>query len=289
MGYAMMEGAKNEWREIMPKAGKSYLKPIIADSGTRLSLIDPDATCGFSGDKAETAAVTAELTARLVQLQEELHAEHKHKVLVVFQAMDTGGKDGATRKVFSGLNPQGVRVTSFKAPTAAELDRDYLWRVHQHVPAKGEIAIFNRSHYEDVLITRVHGWIDAKQCERRYRHILEFERMLAHEGTTILKFFLHISKDEQKRRLQERLDDPAKHWKFNPGDLDERKLWDEYQGAYQRALRETSRDHAPWYVVPANRKWLRDLYVSQELVKALTGLKMKYPKPAPGLDKIRIK
>jgi PPK2 family polyphosphate:nucleotide phosphotransferase len=273
----------------MPKIKKSYLKPIIAGSDTRLRKIDPDSTCGFSGDKAETTAVTAALTARMVQLQEELHAEHKHKVLVVFQAMDTGGKDGATRKVFSGLNPQGVRVTSFKAPTVAELDRDYLWRVHEHVPAKGEIAIFNRSHYEDVLITRVHGWIDKKTCENRYRHIVEFERMLAEEGTTILKFFLHISKDEQKRRLQERLDDPAKHWKFNPGDLEERKLWDDYQDAYQAVLRETSREQAPWYIVPANRKWLRDLYVSQVLVNALAGLGMRYPKPAPGLDKIKIK
>jgi PPK2 family polyphosphate:nucleotide phosphotransferase len=273
----------------MAKIKKSYLKPIIAGSGTRLGKIDPDSTCGFSGDKAETVAVLAELNARLVQLQEVLYAEHKHKILVVFQATDTGGKDGVIRKVLSGINPQGVHIASFKSPTALELDHDYLWRVHAKVPGKGDMVVFNRSHYEDVLITRVHGWITKEQCKKRYRHIVEFERMLADEGTTIVKFFLHISKDEQKQRLKARLDDASKHWKFNPGDLTEREKWDEYQVAFDAILNETSTEHAPWYVVPANRKWVRDVYVAQVLVETLTALKMKYPEPAPGLEKVKIK
>lgn len=267
----------------------SYLKPIRVGAGTKLSTIDCEDTCGFGGDKAETVAVQAELNARLARLQEVMYAEGKHKVLVVIQAMDTGGKDGVIRKVFSGINPQGVKVTSFKAPTSEELAHDYLWRVHRHVPAKGEIAVFNRSHYEDVLITRVHGWVSLAQCKARYAQIRDFERMLAEEGVTVLKFFLHISKDEQKQRLQDRLDDPAKTWKFNVGDLKEREHWAAYQKAFQDALTATSAPHAPWYVVPANRKWLRDLYVAEVLVNALESLDMRYPPPASGLDKVRIR
>lgn len=263
--------------------------PIIANSKTRLANIDTRSTCKFSSDKAETVALLAQLNAQLAQLQNVLYAEGKRKVLVVLQAMDTGGKDGVIRKVFSGINPQGVRVISFKAPSVTELAHDYLWRVHQVVPPKGMIHVFNRSHYEDVLITRVHGWIDDASAKRRFRHINDFEAMLAEEGTVILKFFLHISKDEQKARLQERLDDPARTWKFNIGDLAEREKWNDYQRVHEDALRATSTPHAPWYIVPADRKWVRDVYVGTVLAHTLAALKMQYPPAPAGLGKIKIK
>ena len=186
------------------------------------------------------------------------------------------------------MNPQGLGVVSYKVPTALELDRDYLWRIHQRVPAKGEIVVFNRSHYEDVLVTRVHGLVDDATAIRRFRQINDFETMLAEEGTIILKFFLHISRDEQKERLQDRLDDPAKRWKFNPGDVGERKRWDDYQRVYEEAMNATSAKHAPWYIVPADRKWLRDLYVSAVLLNALRSLDMRYPAGPPELDGLRI-
>jgi PPK2 family polyphosphate:nucleotide phosphotransferase len=264
------------------------IRPIVSNGKTQLAKIDTNSTCGFVGDKSTTAAFLDEMSARLTTLQTVLYAEQKHKILVVLQAMDTGGKDGVIRKVFSGINPQGVRIASFKAPTPPELAHDYLWRVHNQVPAKGELVVFNRSHYEDVLITRVHGWIDDATAKRRFRQINNFEAMLVEEGTTILKFFLHISKDEQKQRLQDRLDDPAKTWKFNIGDLAEREKWDDYQRVYEDAINQTSSPHAPWHIVPADRKWIRDLYVSSVLVKTLEDLKMVYPKPAEGLDKVKI-
>ncbi len=264
------------------------IRPIIANGKTRLDDIDPASTCGYKGDKDATVAVFAQLNAQLVELQNVLYAENKHKILVVFQATDTGGKDGVIRKVFSGVNPMGIHVASFKAPTPAELEHDYLWRIHERVPGKGEIVIFNRSHYEDVLITRVEGWIDDHTAKRRFRQINEFEAMLVEEGTIILKFFLHISKAEQKQRLQERLDDESKRWKFNPADLGTRKKWDNYQRVYEEAINATSSPHAPWHVVPADRNWVRDLYVCSVLVATLKILKMRYPEPAPGLDKIVI-
>ena len=265
------------------------IRPIIANGKTKLTRIDTRSTCGFKGDKAATVAVFAKLNAQLVELQTVLFAEHKHKVLVVLQAMDTGGKDGVIRKVISGINPMGVHIASFKGPTAAELDHDYLWRVHERVPAKGEMVVFNRSHYEDVLITRVEGWIDNSTARRRFRQINDFEAMLAEEGTIIVKFFLHISKDEQKERLQDRLDDDAKNWKFNPGDLVAREKWDAYQRVYQEAINATSSPHAPWHIVPSDRNWVRDVYVCSVLVETLTNLKMRYPKPPPGLENIVIK
>ena len=265
------------------------IRPIIASGKTKLAGIETDSTCGFKGDKATTIAVMAQLNAQLVELQNVLYAEHKHKVLVVLQAMDTGGKDGCIRKVFSGINPQGVHIASFKVPTALELDHDYLWRVHQRVPGKGEMVVFNRSHYEDVLITRVHGWIDDRTAKRRFRQINDFEAMLVEEGTVVLKFFLHISKDEQRQRLQDRLDDESRTWKFNLGDLAEREKWNDYQSAYQDALNATSSQHAPWYIVPADRKWVRDVYVASVLVNALNQLGMQYPDPPAGLDKVVIK
>src|SRR5512136_1804535 len=199
----------------------------------KLSDYDPDDKSQFSEGKKEAEPRLAELVQRLDELQQVLYAEHKHKVLIVLQALDTGGKDGTIRAVFEGVNPQGVRVANFKTPTLPELDHDYLWRVHSQTPGKGELVIFNRSHYEDVLVVRVHNLVPEEVWKRRYRHMLEFERLLAEEGATILKFFLHIDLEEQKQRLIERIDDPKKQWKFNPADLDERKLWGDYMKAYE--------------------------------------------------------
>jgi len=254
----------------------------------RLSKWDPNDTSEFSGGKEEAPAALAKLNAKLDQLQELLYAQHKHRLLIILQAMDTGGKDGTIRKVFEGVNPQGVKVASFKAPTPGELDHDYLWRIHPHAPGKGEIVVFNRSHYEDVLIVRVHRLAPEKVWRKRYAQINDFERTLAEEGTTLLKFFLHIDADEQKQRLQSRLDDPTRHWKFDPVDLKERALWPEYMKAYEDAIGKTSTDLAPWYIVPANRKWYRNLVVAGVIVDTLKGLKMRYPDPPEGLDSIVI-
>jgi PPK2 family polyphosphate:nucleotide phosphotransferase len=253
-----------------------------------LSQWSPDDKVMFDKGKSEGKKATKALNRRLEALQELLFAEDKRKVLIVLQAMDTGGKDGVIRHVFDGVNPQGVKVASFKAPTREELAHDYLWRVHKHTPGKGEMVIFNRSHYEDVLVVRVHNLVPPDVWGRRYAHINAFERMLAEEGTTILKFYLHISKDEQKARLQSRLDEPEKHWKFNVGDLGERALWDDYTRAYETVLSETSTEWAPWYIVPANRKWYRNLVISDVLVETLEGFDMRYPEPAENLDEVVI-
>ncbi len=228
-------------------------------------------------DRDEVERETKQLNKRLEHLQEVLHAQGRHKLLVVLQATDTGGKDGTIRHVFDGTNPSGVTVAAFKKPTEKELAHDYLWRVHRHTPASGEIAIFNRSHYEDVLVVRVHSLVPEERWRPRYRHIREFERLLTDEGTTIVKLFLHISKDEQRERLQERLDDPDKHWKFRLGDLDERERWDDYQAAFTEMLEETSTENAPWYVIPADRKWYRNYVVSQILVDTLERLDLDWP------------
>jgi len=243
----------------------------------RLSRMDPADTSGFDGAKADSRKELEKLTARLAKLQELLFAGHEHSVLVVLQGIDSAGKDGTIRRVFEGVNPQGVRVVSFKAPSVEELDHDYLWRVHAQLPALGEMVLFNRSHYEDVLVPRVHGLITKAVWERRYREINDFERMLTEEGTTVLKFFLHISRAEQRRRLQERLDDPSKHWKFREADLQERLRWTTYMNAYEEAITKTSTRWAPWHVVPSDRKWFRDLYVSERIVTALEELRMRFP------------
>ncbi len=236
----------------------------------------PDNARDWKGsDKA--AAELADLTARLESLQELLYCEGKYRVLVVLQGMDTSGKDGVIRKVFEGVNPQGVRVASFKVPTPIELSHDYLWRVHAQAPGKGEMVIFNRSHYEDVLVVRVHNLVPEATWKKRYDQINEFERLLVEEGTTILKFFLHISRDEQKQRLLERIETPEKNWKFNPGDLEERKLWPDYMAAYEDLLNRTSTDWAPWYIVPADKKWFRNALISSVLVETLAGFGMQYP------------
>jgi len=257
-------------------------------SKVKLDNWDPSDDNLFDGGKKDAPKELEKLTDRLEELQELLYAEGKHKLLIVLQAMDTGGKDGVIRHVFDGVNPQGVKVAAFKAPTPIELSHDYLWRIHQHTPARGEIVIFNRSHYEDVLVVRVHNLVPADVWRKRYDQINAFEQMLAEEGVTILKFYLHISKDEQKERLQERLDDPAKHWKFSSGDLAERKRWPDYMAAYEEMLERTSTQHAPWFVVPANRKWYRNLVISHAVIGALEELKMEFPAAEPGLDKIVI-
>ncbi len=202
----------------------------------------------------------------------------------MLQAMDTGGKDGTIQHIFDGVNPQGVQVARFDVPTQKELDHDYLWRIHAMMPANGEIVIFNRSHYEDVLAVRVHNLVPPKVWKKRFGQINHFEHYLADNGTTILKFFLHIDKDEQKKRLQARLDDPAKHWKFRLGDLAERKLWFDYMQAYEDVLSKTSTKYAPWFIVPSNRKWVRDLVISSVLVDTLKNLKMKFPELEENLE-----
>jgi len=242
----------------------------------------------FDGDKKAGAKLFKPLNQRLEALQELLYAEGKHKILIVLQAMDAGGKDGTIRHVFDGLNPQGVKVQSFKKPTEDELAHDYLWRVHEHTPASGHISIFNRSHYEDVLVVRVKGFVPEAQWQRRYGHIRDFERLLAEEGTTIIKLFLNVSKEAQRERFQARLDDPEKHWKFRVSDLEDRELWDEFQQAYETAITETAAPHAPWYVIPADRKWYRNLVITQILINHLEGLAMSFPEAEDGLDQIVI-
>jgi PPK2 family polyphosphate:nucleotide phosphotransferase len=261
------------------------VKPDIAIT---LSEWDPGDKRAFTGGKTKGRKALRELNQRLEALQELLYAEHRHRLLIVLQATDTGGKDGTIRHVFEGVNPQGVKVANFKKPTPQELDHDYLWRVHPHVPGNGEISIFNRSHYEDVLVVRVHELVPREVWSRRYAQINDFERLLAEEGSTILKFFLHIDKQEQKERLQARLDDPSKRWKFNPDDLAERELWPAYIAAYEEVLSRTSTTWAPWYIVPANRKWYRNLVVAGVIVQALEKLDMSYPDRQEALDQIEI-
>ena len=253
-----------------------------------LSGIDSRATDGFDGGKHDSLKVFEARCARLAELQDVMYAQGTHRFLLVLQAMDTGGKDGTIRHVFRNVDPIGVRMRSFKKPSELDLAHDYLWRVHPHVPGDGELVVFNRSHYEDVLVTRVHGLIDDEQAQKRFRHIREFEQLLADEGTTVVKVFLHISKDDQKERLEARLDEPDKHWKFSTDDVAEREHWDTYQRVYEEAIAATSTDDAPWYVVPAGRKWYRNLVVASILVDALEALDMEYPPAEEGLESIVI-
>lgn len=254
----------------------------------RLSRYKADARPLSVGDKAADRARVAELAAELATVQDRFYALRQNKLLLLLQGMDTSGKDGTIRAVFQAIDPLGVRTVSYRAPTEPEKDRDFLWRHHRDVPGKGEIVIFNRSHYEAVLIEYVHGWIDAAERKRRLAHIVEFERLLADTGTTIVKCFLHISKDEQRKRLQERIDDPEKHWKFNPQDLEERKLWDKYQAAYEALLGRTGTSHAPWYVVPADSKTHRNLMISEILLATLRDLAPSYPPPQPKLAGLKV-
>jgi PPK2 family polyphosphate:nucleotide phosphotransferase len=255
---------------------------LVVEPGhrVRLAAIDPGDTQGI--DREAALAQTTEQLDRLTELQDRLWAEARQAVLVVLQGIDAAGKDGTIKKVMEAFNPQGCPVSSFKVPSTEELAHDYLWRVHQRVPRKGEIGVFNRSHYEDVLVVRVHDLVPKAVWSKRYDQINDWERMLSESGTTIVKFFLTIDRDEQRQRFQDRYDDPSRRWKFSMGDLEERKLWDDYQAAFDDALSKTSTSWAPWYVIPANRKWFRNLAVSSILADTLTGLKPAYP-PEPDL------
>lgn len=266
------------------------MERYLVKPGTKINLDewDPNEKTFFEFGKQAGKLHLVELNNELMQLQNVLYAENKHNFLIVLQGMDTSGKDGTIKHVFHGVNPQGVRIANFKVPSKIELEHDYLWRIHKQAPGKGEIAIFNRSHYEDVLVVRVHDLVPKDVWSKRYAQINAFEKMLAEEGTTILKFFLHIDLDEQKERLQARLADPQKQWKFRKGDLDERKLWPNYIQAYEDVLSKTSTKYAPWYLIPANRKWYRNLIISTILIETLKNLKMKYPPPEDDLDGIII-
>jgi PPK2 family polyphosphate:nucleotide phosphotransferase len=253
---------------------------VEPDRRARLSRLDPDATFGY--DKASAATLIEQQLGRMATLQDRLWAEAKRSVLVVLQGIDAAGKDGTIQKVMEAFNPQGCVVSSFKVPPPEELAHDFLWRIHKRVPGKGEIGIFNRSHYEDVLVVRVHGLAPKSVWSKRYAQINEFERTLASSGTTIVKLFLSIDCDEQRARFQERYDDPTKRWKFSMGDLEERKRWDDYQAAFDDMLSKTSTPWAPWYVIPANRNWLRNLAVSTILADTMAALKPAYP-PEPDL------
>ena len=259
-----------------------YLVPLKGK--IKLKDYDPNDSKLFDGNKKDGKEALQKLNAELELLQEQLYAEGKHRLLIVLQAMDTGGKDGAIRAVFEGVNPQGVKVASFKTPTPVELSHDYLWRVHQQTPGKGEIVIFNRSQYEDVLVVRVHNLAPEEVWSKRYQHIREFERLLADEGTTILKFYLHIDLEEQAERFLARVEDPTKQWKFNPGDLDERARWDDYMKAYEDMLNQTSTAWAPWYIIPSNKKWYRNWLISKIVIKTLKNLDMRYPAPVENIE-----
>ncbi len=253
-----------------------------AGSGVDLAEHDPAETFGWEKDSAKDEFATT--IDRVADLQRRLFAEQRAALLVVLQAMDAGGKDGTIRSVLTGVNPAGVDVNSFGVPSDEELAHDYLWRVHAHAPAKGLIGIFNRSHYEDVLVVRVKQLVPERVWKRRYGHIRDFERMLHDEGTRVVKLFLNVSKEEQRERLQDRVDDPDERWKFRLGDLDDRALWDQFQRAYRDAIRETSTDDAPWYVVPADRKWVRNLVVARILEHHLLLIDPQYPPPEDSVD-----
>lgn len=257
--------------------------------GKRVTLAewDPGDALGLEkGD--ETATKVAQNIARLDELQYLMYAEHRRALLVILQGMDASGKDGTIRHVMSGLNPQGCRVTAFKAPVGEEVEHDFLWRVHRAVPAKGEIGVFNRSHYEDVLIARVRNLVPKDIWSRRYDQINQFEQLLTDSGVVVVKFFLHVSRDEQRQRFEKRLDDATKQWKLSPSDFEDRKYWDDYVTAYEDALSRCSTREAPWFIVPADRKWLRNLVVSDILVEILEALDMRFPKATFDLSTVRL-
>jgi len=274
-------GASNEGNQALRKQLR-----VAPGSKVDLAGFDCAATLGREKANAEPA-LTANL-ARLADLQDRLYAENKHAVLIVLQGIDAAGKDGTISVIAGAFNPQGTPVNSFKVPTPKEAAHDFLWRVHAAVPGKGEIGIFNRSHYESVLIVRVHDLEPEGQWRRHYREIREWERMLTDEGVTILKFFLAIDKDEQRQRFQERVDDPTKRWKFALADVEERKFWDDYRAAFEEMLAETSTDYAPWYLIPANHNWVRNLAVSEIVADAMDELNPQYPESEPGIEGIKV-
>lgn len=263
-------------------------QPLIVTPGEPIRLADYDPNDTAEYDKDSAKKVLKRNTKRLLELQEVLWAEGKHAVLIVLQGMDASGKDGTIEHVFHGVNPQGCHVTGFKVPTKEELEHDFLWRIHKAAPRRGMIGIFNRSQYEDVLVVRVENLAPEEVWSKRYEQINHFEKLLADTGTVILKFYLHISKDEQKERFEARRQDRTKMWKFSEEDVAKRRLWDDYMAAYEDAINRCSTPWAPWTIVPANRKWYRNLVVSQALVDALEGLDLQYPPPEPGIDEIEI-
>jgi PPK2 family polyphosphate:nucleotide phosphotransferase len=270
------------------KANKNLPERLRVRPGSHVSLKDSDADRVFGWEEHAAESELQAIRPRLEKLHYELFADGRHALLVVFQGMDGGGKDGTIRNVISAFNAQGCTVTSFKAPTPEELAHDFLWRVHRHAPRRGEVAVFNRSHYEDVLVVRVRELVPRAQWQARYRQINEFESLLCHNGVHVVKIFLHISRDEQRERFEDRLRDPRKQWKFNPGDLEVRKQWSAYRRAYEDALSRCSTEHAPWYVIPANRKWFRNLAVARILQHTLEGLPLRFPEPTYDPRKIRI-
>jgi PPK2 family polyphosphate:nucleotide phosphotransferase len=267
---------------------KAFEALLRVKPGSKVDLGRFDCAATFGREKGPTADELSQVLARLTDLQARIWAESKHAVLVVIQGIDAAGKDGTIKVIAGAFNPQGTPVTSFKVPSQLELAHDYLWRVHQRVPAKGEIGIFNRSHYEDVLIVRVHGLVPEERWRARYEQIRNFEQMLTDEGVTIVKFFLAIDRDVQRQRFQDRVDDPTKRWKFSPADLAERSRWDDYSVAFSEMLRETSTSYAPWYLVPANRNWLRNLAVGEILADRLDALNPQYPPAAAGVEGTKV-
>ncbi|MBC7782522.1 MAG: polyphosphate kinase 2 family protein [Burkholderiales bacterium] len=260
---------------------------IKPGSKVRLEKIRTEDTGKFKSKQDGEAASRKNLD-KIHELQEVLYAQGKHSMLIVLQAMDAAGKDGTIDYIFSGMNPQGCQVTSFKVPTPLEKAHDFLWRIHIAAPPMGMFGIFNRSHYESVVVERIHGYAPKEMWKHRYDHINNFERLLANEGTTILKFYLHISKKEQAERMKARLSDPTKNWKFNAADLAERKLWDDYMSAYNDAIGKCSTEHAPWYVVPADKKWYRNWVISDVILRALKSLDLKFPDPIPDIAKFKV-
>ena len=264
------------------------MKQLFVRSGQKVSLKKTDTgdTPGIKSN-ASAAEELPDMLAELRQLQYRLYAENKRSLLVVLQAMDAAGKDGLVRDVFSGFNPQGCRVTPFKSPSAEELDHDFLWRIHKEVPPKGEIGVFNRSHYEDVLIVRVHKLVEKRVWMARYEQIRVFEKLLTDSGVTVVKFFLHISRQEQKERLLARLDNPERNWKFSESDLAERKYWDDYQAAYEEAIGRCSTPEAPWYIIPSDHKWYRNWAVAHILLRTMRDMKLKFPEPLADVKALR--
>jgi PPK2 family polyphosphate:nucleotide phosphotransferase len=267
----------------------NFSKELVVKPGTKvdLSKYDPEETLGWhKGRKMEASLDTA--IERIDNLQYRLSAERKRALLIILQALDAGGKDGTIRHVMSGMNPQGCKVTSFKVPTAEEAAHDFLWRIHKAVPEQGAVGIFNRSHYEDVLVVRVHKLVPKEVWSRRYDQINEFESMLANNDVKILKFFLHISKDEQKKRLLRRIDDPDHQWKISEADFRERKFWDDYTAAYEAAITKCNAEEAPWFVIPANKKWFRNLAVSHIIAETLEKLNPRFPAPTVDISKLKL-
>ena len=265
-----------------------FRSKFVVKPGSRVKLnkIDPDDTLSYK-KKKDALEIIEKNTQKLTELQYKLYSESKQSLLIVLQALDAGGKDGTINHVLAPMNPQGCRVSGFKAPNPVELSHDFLWRIHHNAPKQGEVCIFNRSHYEDVLVARVHNLVPKKIWSKRYEFINDFEKLLANHNTKIIKFFLHISKDEQLKRFESRLELPEKHWKISDGDYKERQYWDEYTKAFEDALSKCSTDYAPWYVIPANHKWFRNLAVSEIVVETMESMKMKLPAPSVNIDDIK--